>query len=137
MEIIKTWKIFILRHSILFWHKPFFDLCQNFDPCQLYGPTPPTLKFRPMPSTSFFWLKPKFYGPTPPMPKFQPTPLMPFLWTMQKFYRPMPLTPKFHPSHPWTHVPMHPCYSCHPWTHATHVIYQTHIIGTLIILKNN
>ena len=34
MEIIKTWKTFILTHSILFWHKSFFWSIQKF------GPTP-------------------------------------------------------------------------------------------------
>ena len=34
METIKTWKIFILIHSILFWHKPFFW------PMRKFGPTP-------------------------------------------------------------------------------------------------
>ena len=99
METIKTWKIFILTHSILkqaiFWPMP------KLDPRQFYGPTPPAPKFRPTSLTPFFWPTPKFYGPTPPMPKFyRPTP-------------PTPPTPKFDPRHPRTHGPTlstHPRY---------------------------
>ena len=81
----------------------FFDLCQNLDPHQFYGPMPPKQKFWPMPPMPFFWPTPKFYGPMPPMPKFKPTP---------KYCRPtppMPPKPKFDPCHPWTH-PCHPQY---------------------------
>ena len=85
METIKTWKIFILTHSILFWHKPFFDLYQNFNTREFYRPTPPT---------------PKFYGSTPPTPKFGPTPPTSFFFD-----------PRLNFVH--SHQNLDPCHPCH------------------------
>ena len=64
METTKTWKIFILTNSILFWHKPFFR--PNFDPRQYYGPTPPTPKFPPRHPRNFFDPRQNFMDPRHP-----------------------------------------------------------------------
>ena len=87
METIKTWKIFILTHSILFWYKPFFW------PMPKFGPTPILWTHANHAKISthathaiFFDPRQNFNGPTPPMP----------------------LTPKFDPHHPRTHAPTLP-----------------------------
>ena len=61
METIKTWKIFLLTHSILFWHKPFFWTMP------IFGFTPITSKFRPtLPTSKFFDPRQNFTDPRQP-----------------------------------------------------------------------
>ena len=94
METIKTWKIFILIHSILFWHKPFFWHMPKFSPTPNLWTHATHAIF--LTHAEILWT----YATTP---KFRPTPPMPFFWPTPKFYRPTPTTPptpKFDPHHP-------------------------------------
>ena len=65
----------------------FFDICQNFDPCQFYRPTPPMPKFWLMtPMPFFFWPTPKF-DPYYPRTHVIHTAAPPRLFSRLTFYR--------------------------------------------------
>ena len=86
METIKTWKIFILTHSILFWHKPFFWYMPKFRPTPILWAHATHTKISTHATHAVFLTHAKI------------------LWTHATHAKVWPIPP----THPCTHAPTQP-----------------------------